>query len=312
VLTSGGTEACNLGVLGLSTGSWQGARVVTTDVEHPAVAAAIARLSDEGAEVVRLSVPRGRPFAADLLADALDERTRLVALQWVNHETGTILPITEYAAVVSARGIPLFVDACQAFGKLAVDARSLGASALAVAAAKIGGPSGAAALWVERCRELSPTLLGGAQERGRRAGTPDVAAQVGFGAAAAQVSERLREMDRMGQLRDRLEAACVALGGRVNAADGPRVPTVTNVSFAGWRGEHLVAALDIEGLCASSGAACSSGLGQPSPVLLAMHPDEPERASSALRLSLGPETREQDVEAAIGILTRVLSRVRQA
>jgi cysteine desulfurase len=137
-----------------------------------------------------------------------------------------------------------------------------------------------------------------------------VLALVGFGAAAQQVSARLAAMPALADLRDRLEHAAQALGAVVNGAEAARVATVTNLSFRGWRGEILVAALDVEGLCASSGAACSSGLGAPSPVLGALYPAEPWRAESALRLSLGLGTAASDVEGAISVLARVLSRAR--
>ncbi len=334
VFTAGGTEACNLAVLGL-LGARAGARarndgevrggaaecsrarpgplhVVTSELEHPAIAAAIASLEQGGAAVERLPIAGAAagPPAPEMLARALRPETALAALQWVNHETGAVAPVEGYARVCRAQGVPLVVDASQALGKVPCDVAALGAAAVVFAASKIGGPAGAAALCVERGRELAPRLFGGAQERGRRAGTPDVAALAGFGAAALQVGSRLAAMPRIAALRDRLERACVELGAIVN---GPwsapeRVATVTNVSVRGWRGEVLVAALDLEGLCASSGAACSSGLGAPSPVLLALYPGEPWRAESALRLSLGPETSDAEVDHAIAILRRVLGR----
>jgi cysteine desulfurase len=235
----------------------------------------------------------------------------LAAIQWVNHETGTLFPVEAYATVCAARGVPLLVDACQTLGKVPVSVRTSGVSALVVSAAKLGGPAGAAALWVERCREVSQVIHGGAQERGRRPGTPHTAVFAGFGEACRGVPDRLADQARITKLRDRVEQGCIALGARVNAP-GPRVGTVTNLSVPGWRSDMLVAALDIEGLCASSGAACSSGLAEPSPVLRAMYPDEPERADSALRLSLGPETTEADVTQALVVVERVFARARRS
>ncbi len=288
VLTAGGTEACNLGVAGLS----RGGRVVTAATEHPAVLEAASQ------KIV-------------ILPDALEELLRpddaLVALQWVNHETGGIAPVEQYARICQAKGVPLFVDACQALGKLPVDLASLGASAVAFGASKIGGPASAGALWVERGRPLQPVILGGPQERGRRAGSLDAAALAGFGAALEALPARLADQARLAGLRDRLEHACLSLGAVANHPH-TRVATVTNVSFPGWRSEILIAALDVEGLCASAGAACSSGVSASSPVLAALYPDQPWRASSALRLSLGPETSEADVHQAIGVLTKVIRR----
>jgi cysteine desulfurase len=308
VLTSGGSEACNLGVLGLFE-SCRGSHVVTTSIEHPAVARAVEALEREaGAEVTRLEVPEGQPPAPDALAAALRPSTRLVALQWVNHETGTVLPVADYAERCRRARVPLCVDATQAAGKLPIDVRALGADLLALASHKLGGPAGAGALWVRRGHELAPRVVGGAQERGRRAGTPDVASAVGFGAACEVLAGRIAAQPALGALRERVEAELRALGGVINGARGPRVASVTNASFAGRRGPELVAALDLEGVCAASGAACSSGLDQPSPVLLAMHPSEPWRAASALRLSFGPETSEREAESAVTALRRVLAR----
>ena len=300
VLTGGGTEACNLGVLGLAAGI---RRVVTTPIEHPAVAAAIARL---GVEVVQLAaIEGGVPGPSEI--PALDADT-LVAMQWVNHETGSIIDVRAWAEACVAAGARMFVDATQALGKVPVSVLEVPADALALAAHKIGGPAGAGALFARRGRDIAPLLAGGAQERGRRPGTPDAVAHAGLGAACAEVGGRLAAMPAIAERRDRLEAALLELGAVRNAPTAPRVATATNVSVRGWKGETLVAALDIEGVCASSGAACSSGLSEPSPVIAAMHPGELWRAASALRLSLGPETTDVEIEQAIGVLRAVLPR----
>lgn len=306
VFTSGGTEAVNLGVLGLGGGA---RRVVTTAIEHPSLLGAVSLFEHDGAEVIRLGVRDGRPPSAQELEQALDG-SDLACLAWVNHETGTILPLHDVAERCRARGVPLVVDATAALGKIEVDVARLGASAVAIASSKIGGPPAAGALWITREAALAPRMLGGGQERGRRAGTPDPVALAGFGAACARIGARLASMPDVGRRRDRLEAALVARRAIVNGAAGPRVATVTNVSVPGWRGSGLVAALDLEGLCASSGAACSSGVDEPSRVIAAMAPDAPWRAESALRLSLGPSTTDEDVGGAVAILERVLSRKR--
>ncbi len=308
VFASGGTEACNLAIRGLFGERAAGAEIVTTHIEHPAVERSLQSLVLRGAVLRRLALDDGVPPSVHALSALLSERTALAVIQWVNHETGTVWPVQAYAEVCARHGVPLVIDASQAYGKLPVEVAALGASALVLTSSKIGGPSGAAAVWLDRARDLSPVLHGGAQERGRRPGTPDVLALVGFGAAAREVPARLSAMPRLAGLRDRLERAAEALGGVPNGASAPRVSTVTNLSFRGWRGEILVAALDLEGLCASSGAACSSGLGAPSPVLQAMYPQEPWRAESALRLSLGVATQPSEIEGAIAVLTRVLSR----
>lgn len=308
VLTSGGTEACALGLWGV-LGRQAHAHVVTTQIEHPAVAELLSALERQGVlRVTRLSVPGGRPPDPAELAAALLQDTALCAVQWVNHELGTIFPVEAYARVCRAAAVPLFVDATQALGKLDVSMTALGAALVAFASHKIGGPAGAGALWVERGIDLAPWLRGGGQERGRRAGTPDVRAAVGFGVAASLVRERIAQMRRLCALRDRLEAGVIELGALRNAPVGPRVATVSNVWWPGRRADVLVSALDVEGLAVSAGSACSSGKNEPSAVLLAVHPEESARAQASTRFSFGVENVENDIEFALECCRRVSSR----
>jgi len=308
VLTSGGTEACNLAVLALLAAR-PGAHVVTTEIEHPAVAEPIAQLEQSGqVRVTRLPVLHGRaPEPAQLLA-AIEPATALCAIQWVNHETGTLQPIAAYAEVCRSAGVLLFVDATQAFGKLPISMRELDLDLLALASHKIGGPAGAGALWVKRGLDVAPLVRGGGQERGRRAGTPDVRSLAGFGLASELVPERIADMPRVAGLRDRLEAALLELGARRNAPEGARVATATNVFWPGRRSDVMVSALDLEGLAVSAGAACSSGKSEPSPVLRATHPEEPARSESSTRFSLGLETSEIDVDFAMQCCAAVVAR----
>jgi cysteine desulfurase len=308
VLTSGGTESCNLGITGMLRGTIEGRHIVSTAIEHPAVSTVIAQLERDGARVTRLALPKGVPPTAGELDAAITPDTALCALQWINHETGTVLPIAQYAALCRERAVPLFVDATQAAGKVAIDLARVPADAVAIASHKLGGPAGAGALFVRKGVDIDPLITGGAQERGRRAGSPDVLAVIGFGAACEAIGQRLNACVPLLALRERAEAGLRALGFVINASDGPRSATAVNASLPGTSGPELVVALDLEGVCVSSGAACSSGVAAPSPVLLAMHPDAPERASSALRLSFGPETSAADVDAALDALCRVLAR----
>jgi len=303
VLTGGGTEACNLGIRGLAKSC---SHLVTSEVEHPAVAQSANRLEGDGFEVTRLPVLKGQPPSPDELARHLGPHT-LVAVQWVNHETGTLLPIDRYAEVCRTHQARLFVDATQALGKLPIDVSALGADAVALAAQKIGGPAGAGACWVRRGLDLEPVLDGGSQERGRRPGTPDTLSMVGFGAACRLIKTRLAQQPAVAALRDQIEASLLARGAVPNAGP-PRTGTVSNLSFPGWQGPLLVAALDLEGLCLSTGAACSSGLQEPSAVIRAMYPDEQWRAGSAVRISLGMETSQEDIDLAIASFERVLAR----
>ncbi len=303
VLTGGGTEACNLGIRGLAEGC---SRVVTSGVEHPAVAQSVNRLKRDGLQVTGLPVLAGQPPSPDELARHLASHT-LVAIQWVNHETGTILPVDRYAEACREHQARLFVDATQALGKLPIDVGALGADAIALAAQKIGGPAGAGACWIRRGLDLEPVLDGGSQERGRRPGTPDTLSMVGFGAACRLIESRIADQPRVAALRDQIEHSLLPRGAVLNAGP-PRTATVSNLSFPGWQGPLLVAALDLEGVCLSTGAACSSGLQEPSAVIRAMYPDEQWRAGSAVRISLGTETSERDIDLAIASFERVLAR----
>jgi cysteine desulfurase len=307
-----GSEACNLAVLGMLRPRLRAGRrrVVAATLEHPAVTAALRILEGEGAECVDLPIREGVPASADVLRTLLEGEPASVVVQWVNHETGLRFPVEAYAAVCAELGVPLIVDGSQAFGKLPIDVRRVQFSALVLASAKIGGPAGVSAVFHARCETLEPLVVGGGQERGLRPGTPDVAALTGFGEAAKEVPALLAQAGRVAQLRDRLEVGLVQLGALVNGAEAERVGSVTNVSFPGRRSDVLVAALDVEGLCVSAGAACSSGVAEPSPVLRALYGADPARAESALRFSLGTDTTTADIEGALAIVARVLSRVR--
>jgi cysteine desulfurase len=235
---------------------------------------------------------------------------RLVALQAVNHETGVIQPVAEVAVIAHARGARLHVDAVQAAGRLDPAAWE-GADLVAVAAHKIRGPKGVGAIATRPGVRLLPVLVGGAQERGLRPGTQDPAACAGFAAAAERARETPARYAAVAALRDRLEAGLSALGARFGQApqrngEAPRVPHVINLSWPGWRGDELCAALDLEGVAVSSGSACSAGTAEPSPVLAAMLGEA--RARGAVRVSLGEETTGADVDEALARWERVLAR----
>ncbi len=297
VLTSGGTEACDLAIGGLGRPE----RVVSWRLAHPAVLAPCATWESAG-------VPQLLLDGLEVPADDLLEPGTLLVVPWVGHETGNVLDLAALAERAHRRGARVVVDANQALGRLPFRMDDWPVAAVAIASHKIGGPAGAGALVLRRGLELAPRFPGGGQERGRRGGSPGVAALVGFGAACGALADRLDAMPRVAAWRDRLEAAGIHLGGVVNGA-GPRVASVTNLSFRAWKSAHLVAALDLEGLATSAGAACSSGLAEPSPGVAALHPDEPWRAASALRLSLGPEGLDDDaIDRAVAILERVVPR----
>lgn len=307
IFTSGGTEADNLGVLGPLV-SRPGA-VVTTSVEHPAVLEA-ARAS--GREVRTVAVGPDGLVDLDRLDRALEGEVAVVSVQLVNHETGVVQPLERIARRVRRRspGAVVHTDAVQAAGWLDLPRAAGSADLVTVSGHKIGGPQGAGVLAVRGGVELAPVVHGGGQERERRSGTHNVAAIVGLAAAASSLgssSERARRGAEVAARRDRLAglvSASVPDAVRT-AAHSPLAPGHCHFTFPGVESEALLFLLDREGVCASAGAACASGAIEPSPVLLAMGVDR-ARAGSALRLTLGPTTTDDDVErAAAAVATAV-------
>ncbi|MEQ9318193.1 MAG: aminotransferase class V-fold PLP-dependent enzyme, partial [Polyangiaceae bacterium] len=233
---------------------------------------------------------------------------RLIALMAVNHETGVIQPVAEVAELAKAHGAALLVDAIQAVGKLPPDTWS-GADLVTVAAHKIRGPKGIGALLTRPGIKLRPLLRGGEQERGLRPGTQDAALAAGFRVAADRARSGPARYAAIGPRRDLLEQELCALADRLGVATerngtAIRAPHVINRSWSGWQSAELCAALDLAGLAVSSGSACSAGTSSPSPVITAMV--GPERAASAVRISLGEDTTDADVEGAVQAFERVL------
>lgn len=296
VLTGGGTEANNLALRGA-----RGVRViVTTRAEHPSVVKAA---EASGVEVRWARVrDDGRVDVEDVARLASGVADALVAIQAVNAETGVIQPLDELAAI----GARLHVDAVQAIGKIAW--RPPAGATFAIAAHKFRGPKGIGALVLPPGASVDPVLRGGSQERGLRPGTVDPVAAAGLAAAARQARTSASRWADLAPLRDDLERALTALGGRPNGAGSPRAPHVTNVSFDRWQGAELVAALDLEGVCVSSGSACSAGTVEPSPVLAAMYGASDPRTTSAVRASMGDATTPGDVAHAKTAFARVLAR----
>lgn len=300
VLVSGGTEANNLALLDAPA-------LVTSMVEHPSVTQAARELERRGRVVRWLGVERSGQIDVASVAECLDglPAHTVVAVQAVNHETGVIQPLADVAEVTRSHAAWLHVDAVQALGCLAPDAFAHGDS-FSIAAHKIRGPKGVGALlW--RCGRRAPTplMFGGSQQRGRRPGTPDPVACVGFLAAFRHAMDQIGDRERLRTLRDHLETR---LRDYVepNVVEAPRVGHVASLFIPGWRGDELVAALDVEGICVSSGSACSAGTAEPSPVILAMH--GPERALGTLRISIGESTTDDDIEQALATLRRIVAR----
>jgi cysteine desulfurase len=314
VFTSGATEAAALavrGVLGAAPGGRED--LVVTAVEHPCVLALAQTLRAEGRRVTVLPVDRRGLPDVEAARAAVTDRTALVCAMVANNETGVLLPVRELAAVARDRGAAFFTDAVQAVGKLEVDVRTLGADLLALTGQKLGGPRGAGALWVRSGLRLAQ-LLGGTQERGRRAGTENLPGIAGLGAALeAALAGRDEEQRRLGGLRDRLESGlCAAVpDASVNGRGAPRLPATLSMTFPGVDAEALLIALDLEGICASAGSACHSGSTKPSGVLTAMGLSAAE-ARGTLRLSLGWTSAAADVDRALEAIPRLVAQVKAA
>lgn len=295
VFTSGATEANHLLIRGAATTLTDGRSIAVSAVEHPCVRAAA---DATGCPVDVIGVTRD----GAVRVDCIPERAGLVSVMAANHETGVVHDLAAVRARAQALGAWVHVDAVQAAARLDLDLSWV--DGVALSAHKIGGPAGVGAA-VLRSGDLFPSLLtGGAQERGRRAGTVNVAGVVGFGVAAfVAVRDRAERLERSTRLAVRLRTGLVALGGRIIGEGGPRLSSVTNVVFSGVTGEGVVQALDINGICVSHGAACASGSLEPSPVLLAMGDSDPR---GGVRISTGPITQDADIDGILQVLARVL------
>lgn len=315
IFTSSATEANNTGILGAARAARRRGRpahLVTGPLEHPSVLKPLSVLVSEGFTLDRLPVdPCGRIDPDDLRRLLRERPAALVTLQLVNHELGNINPLAEVARVCREHGALLHCDAVQGVGRLPLDRSMLAADLLSVSAHKLGGLKGAGALIVRRPTEIEPLLLGGHQERGRRAGTENLPALVGFGVACARAQTGLEERARrVAMLRDRLEAQLLALPGARRNGDGERrVPGTCNVAFDGVEGQVLMMALDLRGVACSTGAACSSGSPEPSPVLLALG-QPPLCALEAVRFSLSETNTEEEVDQVVVWVQEIVARAR--
>jgi cysteine desulfurase len=312
VFTASGTEANNAVMFHAARKAGRRGHLVISAIEHPSIREAAARLEEEGMEVTRVS-PRGDGVVpADEVVRALRPDTRLVALMLANNELGTLQPVPAVAAACGERRIPVLCDAVQAVGKIPVDAPALGVDYLVLGAHKFHGPLGAAALWARR--ELSPHLVGGSQERRRRAGTENVPAIVGLGAAAAAAREEMAHRTaHLAALRDRFEAALPARvpGSILHCQASPRLPNTVHLAFQGVEGESLLIRLDLAGFAVSTGSACSSGSVEPSKTLLAAGISR-EEALSSLRVSFGIGNTTEEVDAFLDTLAREVAELRRA
>jgi len=314
VFTSGGTEADNFAVRGVAEALEPTGRrhLIATSIEHEAVLTTFKALARRGWTTTLLPVDASGIVDPAALEAALTDKTALVSVMHANNEIGTIQPIADLARIARARGVLFHTDAVQSVAKLPVDVRALGVDLLSLSAHKFSGPKGAGALWIRRGTRISAILTGGKHERNRRAGTENVAAVAGMGAAATLAAGKLAtDAARLSALRDRLENEVLARvpGTAVNGARDRRVPNTTNISFDGVEAESLLIALDLEGIAVSTGSACSSGTLEPSHVLRAMGLPT-HRTQNSIRLSLGAGNTDEQVDFLLEKLPRIVEKLR--
>jgi cysteine desulfurase len=315
IFTSGGTEANNLAIFGLAGIEPGLGHLVSSPIEHPAVAEPVAKLESEGFTVDRLQVDNEGLADAERMVEHFTERTRLATLMLANNETGALEPVQELAGLAILRGIPVHTDAVQAVGRIAVHFHALGVTTLAASGHKFHGPVGVGVLLVRRGTRLRSWLLGGGQQQGRRPGTVAIPLAVGLSKALQRWQDEAAQRTlRWAALRDRLELGLsAALGSDRVVRNGPsdtrlRLPQTTNLGFVDLDGDVLLMQLDQAGLAVSLGAACASGSTRPSPTLMAMRvPDN--RLRSSVRFSLGVSTTEAEIEEVINRVVTVVNRL---
>ncbi|HUW98756.1 MAG TPA: aminotransferase class V-fold PLP-dependent enzyme [Acidiferrobacter sp.] len=310
VFTSSGTEANHMAILGALAERPGHPHVVTSVVEHPSTLMLLRHLEGHGVRVTYLPVDNSGRLSEAVVADAMTKDTALVTLMWANNETGVLFPIPAIAHAAHERGVLMHVDAVQAIGKLAIDLRQVPVDLVSISSHKLHAPAGAGALFVRKGIAITP-LLFGHQERGRRGGTEGVAAIAAFGRACALAGDNIdSESLRVSRLRDRLEDGVLALypGARVNGAAAARLPNTSNVCFGAHDGEHLMDALDRNGVAVSVGAACAAGGMEPSHVLMAMGLDR-RAALASIRFSLGRYNTEAEIDHVLTRLPGVLREV---
>jgi cysteine desulfurase len=315
VFTSGGTESDNLALRGVAAAYRQkGNHIVTTAIEHHAVLHTCRALQDEGFEVTYLPVDEHGLVAPEQVAEAVTDRTILVSIMHANNEIGTMEPLADIVRAVKEKRPDVLVhtDAVQTVGHIPVDVEALGVDLLSFAAHKFYGPKGVGGLFVRRGVKLVPQLTGGGQERNRRSGTENVAGIVGMAKALEiAVAEMPTEIPRLQTLRDELINGVLAQipDSRLNGHPTQRLPHNANFSFFGVEGEALLLQLDLHGIAASSGSACTSGSLEPSHVLLALGLSR-EWALGSLRLTLGRFTTRQHLERVLAVLPSIVEKLR--
>ncbi len=311
VFTSGGSESDNLAIVGIAKRKGKG-HIITSKIEHHAVLHTVQALEKEGFEATYLDVDADGLVNPEDVKNAIREDTILITIMFANNEIGTIQPIEEIGKIAREHKITFHTDAVQAAGHVAIDVQALGVDMLSLSAHKFGGPKGTGVLYVRRGVVYKPIIMGGAQENNKRAGTENIAGIIGTAEALKLACAEIdHETKRLTALRDKLIDGILTTipYTRLNGSRTQRMPGNVNISVEYIEGEALILMLDFNGICASSGSACTTGSLDPSHVLLALGLTH-EVAHGSLRLSLGRDNTEADVDYILEVLPNVVNRLR--
>jgi cysteine desulfurase len=313
IFTGSGTESDNLAIIGAALANQhKGNHIITTKIEHHAVLHACNYLAQNGFEITYLPVDKYGLIDAKQVQEAITDKTILVSVIFANNEVGTVQPIREIATICRFKQILMHSDACQAAGVFDLNVQDLGVDLLTINSNKIYGPKGVGALFIRQGSKITPMIYGGSQEFSKRAGTENVAGIVGM-AEALHLAQQERELEniRLIKMRDRLikELLVAVPKSRLNGHSKQRLPNNVNISFLDVEGESIILHLDARGICVSTGSACTSTDLEASHVLLALGlPDEV--AHGSVRLTLGRENTEKDIDYVIKILPQVIAKLR--
>ncbi|MFC1957986.1 cysteine desulfurase NifS [Chloroflexota bacterium] len=313
IFTSGGTEADNYAIKGVALANEaKGNHIITSSIEHHAVMEPCKFLEQRGFSVTYLPVDEYGTVDPDHVKKAINNKTILISVMHANNEMGTIQPITEIGSIAREAGVYFHTDAVQTTGHIPVDVNELGTDLLSISTHKLYGPKGVGALYIRKGTKLTPFMHGGEQEKKRRASTENVPGIVGFGTAAELARKDMsQEAKRLVSLRDHLTKSLLEQIDhiRLNGHPQNRLPNNVNLSVDSVEGESMVLNLDLEGICASTGSACTSSSLEPSYVLLAMGL-APEQAHGSIRFTLGKWISEEDISRVLEVFPRIVARLR--
>ncbi len=313
VFTSGGTEGDSAAVYSAINSYPNKKHIITSAVEHPAILELFKLLASKGYKVDFIGVDSFGRFDMESYKKLIDDNTALVSVMWANSETGTIFPIAEIAKIAHQHGALMHTDAVQAVGKIEVDVKAADVDMMSFSAHKFNGPKGIGGLYIKQGTRFLPFMVGGHQEKLRRAGTENVPGIVGFGKAAEIAKETLHlYKEKVAPLRDMLEQGLLAAieDVKINGDASARLPNTTNLSFGYIEGESILMFLNEHGICASSGSACTSGSLEPSHVLRAMGVPF-QFAHGSIRFSLSKASTKEEVDLVLSVMPAIIKNLRQ-